>query len=132
MATATKSKLPEGYKVKRNITLPVLQMKEVGSFRVIKITEPIHVSSVPGRKMPDGTQEKPANVCAVIDVETGETMNYLVPAVVQKNLQEMYPKDSYVGLFFYVENMGKRKEGQRYIDYKIMEIDDPKPAPVKK
>lgn len=118
-----KQGIPAGFKVKRNITLPVLVLKVPNVPRIIKISEPMHVSTVPGKTLADGTREKPATICAVVDVETGETCNFLVPAVVQKNLDESYPDGAYVGKTFYVENLGKRKDGQRYNDFKIMEVE---------
>lgn len=115
--------MPSGFKAKRVLTLPSLVMKTEGEPKVLQIMEEIHLSSVKGKILPDGTQEKPANVCGVIDTETGEQLIFLVPTVVQKNLEEGYPDGGYVGLTFYVENLGKSKSGQRYNNFKIIELE---------
>lgn len=118
----TAFKLPEGMRVARVVTMPSLVMKEVNEPRCLLVVSEMRVSTVKGKKNADGTYEKPATVCDVGDIQTGEQMVFLVPAVVQKNLEDMYPNAEYVGKTFYIENLGKRKSGQRYNDFKIVEL----------
>lgn len=115
--------LPTGYKLKKILTLPSLVMKTPGEGRALKFIEAIHESKVQGKQLADGTFEKPASVAQVVDLDTGEALMFLVPAVVKKNVMDGYPNDGYVGLCFYIKNMGKRKDGQRYADFGIAEID---------
>lgn len=114
--------LPTGIKLTRRLTMPSLVLKVPGVARVLAIADPMRVSSVPGKKNAEGVQEKPATVCTVGDVETGEQFTLLVPAVLKSTLERDYPDDSYVGKSFYIRNEGKR-EGKRHIDFTIAEVD---------
>lgn len=122
VATVKTGALLPGMKVKRVITVPTLVMKKEGEGRFLKFNEAMHISKVPGKIGADGKQEKPATVALVTDVESGEQLNYMIPAVVIANLNEEYKKDSYVGLTFAIQNVGKR-EGKRYVDFKIAEVE---------
>ena len=115
--------LPSGYKVKKILTLPSLVMKKAGEARALKFIEPIHTSLVKGKPRADGTYDPPASVAQVIDLDTGEALVFLLPAVVKKNIEDGYPDESYVGKAFFIKNMGKRKSDQRYVDFGIAEIE---------
>lgn len=110
--------LPGGFKIKRMITVPSLVLKE-GLARAIRIDSEIRVSKVVDTK----TKREPANICDVTDVETGEKFIFLCPKVVQANLERDYPDLKYVGKAFYIQNLGKRTETQRYNDFGIAEIE---------
>ena len=114
--------LPSGIQLKRRLTMPSLVLKAVGVARILAIADAMRESSVPGKKNADGVQEKPATVCTVGDVETGEQFTLLVPAVFKSTLERDYPNDEYVGKCFYIRNEGKR-EGKRHIDFTIAEVD---------
>lgn len=119
----TAFQLPAGMRVARVVTMPSLVMKNANEPRMLMIVSEMRVSNVKGKKLPDGTYEKPATVCDVGDIETGEQMIFLVPAVVAKNLDDVYPDGAYVGKTFYIENLGKRSASQRYNDFKIVELE---------
>lgn len=114
-------KIPEGYKVKRQITVPTLSMKEQGKPRLLQIMDAMRVSTY---KDPDPkkAKEKPATVCGVTDMETGEVFQFLVPSVVEANLKRDYEGDSYVGKVFRIECLGKRPN-KRYRDFSIFEVE---------
>ncbi|MDE2020657.1 MAG: hypothetical protein KGJ13_10005 [Patescibacteria group bacterium] len=114
--------LPGGVKLTRRLTMPSLVLKVPGVARILAIADAMRVSSVPGKVNKDGVQEKPATVCTVGDVETGEQFTLLVPAVLKSTLERDYPNDEYVGKCFYIRNEGKR-EGKRHIDFTIAEVD---------
>ncbi len=111
--------LPAGFKTKRMVTMPSLSLKD-DEGRALLIVDAIRVSKVVD-KSPQ--KREPANICSVSDVETGEAFTFLVPKVVQANLERDYPNEGYVGLTFYVENLGKRTESQRYNDFRIVELE---------
>lgn len=117
-----KFQLPAGFVVRRKITLPTLVMKEIGKTHLIRFENPITLSTVDtGKVDADGKKEKPANVAHVIDLDSGEEMTLLVPALVQANLERDYEGEGYVGKSFMFTNNGKR-EGKRYVVYTIAEI----------
>lgn len=115
-------KLPEGVKIKRHVTLPSLTLKR-NEPRILFFVSEMRISQVKGKKKPDGTYEEPAIIADVGDIETGEQLILLVPTVVKKNLEEMYPSGEYKGKTFFIENLGKKKDGQRYNDFQISEVE---------
>lgn len=115
--------MPEGFTIKRQITLPSLAIKVAGTGRVLHILDAIRVSKVVDKKpTADGKTREPANICTVADAMTGEQFIFIVPAVVRENLVRDYPNDSYVDKVFWIENKGKRTENQRYNDFAISEV----------
>lgn len=120
---ATKVPLPEGYAVKRAVTLPGIVLKKEGDSRCLRIDEAMHLSAAKmGAKGEKGAKEmEPATVCAVTDVVSGEQGNFVVPAVVKGNLDEKYPDQGYVGLIFQITHNGKRA-GKRYADFTVLEL----------
>lgn len=116
-------KAPTGFKVKRVLTMPSLVMKKEGEERVLRFDGPIHTSDVPGKVDPKtGIAEKPAEVADVTDMTTGEQMRFLVPSVVLGNLIKAYPEHGYVGLVFYIKQMGK-DPGKRYVNFNVFEVE---------
>lgn len=120
---ATAAKLPEGFKIKRSITLPVLVLKKAGDSKTVKIQDAMRVSKIEQKADAAGKKREPATICTVVEVLTGEQFTMLVPAVVKSNLLRDYPDDTYVGKVFMIENMGKRTEAQRYNDFRIYEVE---------
>lgn len=118
--------LPAGVKVKRVLTVPSLVIKETGQVEIVQFVSAIRISKVVD-KSPQ--KREPAKIADVVKVETGEMFILLLPAVVQQNIERDYPgvnengTPEYVGRAFYIENMGKRKDGQRYNDFKIIEVE---------
>lgn len=114
--------LPAGVTVVRRLTMPSLVFKKDGEAHVLAIVDALRVSSVPGKKKADGTNEEPATICTVGDVQTGEMFTWLVPSVCKSVFERDYPNGDYVGKAFYVRKDGKR-EGKRHIDYTVAEVD---------
>lgn len=123
--------LPAGIVMTRRLTVPSLVMKTKGEVRFLAIADALRTSKVPGKmlkvpvKLEDGTiqtHEKPATICTVGDVQTGEVFTWLVPAVVQSTFVQEGEGDWYVGRCFMVENLGKR-EGKRHVDFAVAEVD---------
>lgn len=119
-------KLPEGFKVKRQVTVPTLSMKEnkdgaLPPPRFLQFMEAMHESTYVDPD-PKKVKEKPATIAGVTDIETGEIYQFLVPAVVESQLTRDYPDDGYVGKVFRIACLGKRP-GKRYRDFSIFEVD---------
>lgn len=116
--------LPEGFKVKRSVTLPSLAIKKPGECHVLRFDSAMRVSDVMDKKKADdGTPRKPATIANVTELSTGEQFIFIVPTVVVKNLERDYKDDAYKGLIFQITNKGKRTEGQSYNDFSILELE---------
>lgn len=112
--------LPAGIKVRKNVILPVLNLR-VNETRYLCIASPMRVSDY---KDPDPKKatEKPATICEVGDVTTGEQFLLLVPEVMAQNIKRAYPDGDYVGKSFACLKCAKRP-GKRYFDFQISEIE---------
>ena len=104
-------------KVLRNVTLPVLKLKADGNPRYFKLTGPMHV----GKKIDD--QKEAATICNAIDCASGEVGQIVCPTIFQKELDEQYAKDAYVGKFF--EVILTRVPEKNYNIVSLTEIADP-------
>lgn len=109
-----------GMKVKRQVILPTLSL-QVNVPKTLIATAAMYVSTYTDPD-PKKAKEKPATVLPVGDVETGEAMNLLVPAVMESALNESYPDQEYIGKVFMVCKMPKRP-GKRYFDIKLVEVE---------
>lgn len=104
-------------KVLKNVTLPVLKLKADGQPRYFHIKGPMHL----GKKVDD--QKEPATLAQAIDCETGELGVIVCPTVMQKELNESYPGNGYVGKFF--ELVLTRVPEKSYNIVTLTEIADP-------
>lgn len=108
-----------GFKIKKLVTVPSLVMKIHGEERVLRFDTPITVSKVKDPKKPD---EKPANVANVTDMESGEQFIFLVPSVVQANLEQEFEGEAYVDRIFLIKHCGKNP-AKRYVNFSIAEVE---------
>ena len=128
-AHAPVANLPAGFSTERRVTMPSLSLKDEGIMYLLKFEDAFRESTVQGKALldakgkPTGEFEKPATVCGVTDVQTGEVFTLLGPTVVIKNLDEHYPGGEYVGKIFAITNRGKSKSGQRYVNFDIAEVE---------
>ena len=139
-APATQTGVPQGFKVKRTITMPTLVMKDASAARILRFDSRMELSTYIDPD-PKKAKEKPATVSNVTDVQTGEIFKFLVPSVVEANLRRDYDAEvkisgegktakitedkgehNYVGLSFQIQCMGKRP-GKRYRDFSIVEVE---------
>lgn len=137
---SAKVEMPAGFKVKRQITVPTLVMKEPGKPLILTFNDRMRISTYIDPD-PKKATEKPATICGVTDATTGVVSQLLVPSVVEANLRRDYDakakvegkgKDTritedsgdhtYVGKTFRLENLGKRP-GKRYFDFSIFEVE---------
>lgn len=127
--------IPENFKVTRALQLPTLVMKKEGEGRQLAFLSGLRVSTVPPKP-----KESPATVATVADMETGEEMTFLVPAVVESILcdtygprtaervkredvqgrDEIYQATEITNRCFFIRNDGK-KEGKRHVDFTVLE-----------
>jgi hypothetical protein len=123
--------LPEGTRIKRHVTLPSLAIKADGQQELLFIVDEMRVSKIT-QKADEKKPREPATICTAIKVDTGETVTFIVPAVVKANLLRDYAKlddagnvksQTYVGKAFAIQNKGKRTESQRYNDFAIYELE---------
>ena len=114
------------FKRTKALTLPTLSHKKVDTY-YLKVTAPMYK----GKQMPpkEGKEpEPPADCLRVINLETGEEGEYLLPTIAKERLIEL--KD-YVGKCFEFAKLGRR-DGKRYDDYAIYEIEDTETTAAKK
>lgn len=118
-AVATAKDAPPRFKVVKRVTLPTVN-PGVNEPRIFQIQDAFRTSTYVNPD-PKKASEKPATVCSVNDLETGEVLLWLVAEVAKKNIEEQYPDESYVGKSFAVCKMPKRP-GKRYFDFQIAEV----------
>lgn len=106
------------FKVAKRVTMPTLN-PGVNQPMALKIMDEFRLSSY---KSPEAKNEKPATVCTVTDMATGQIALWLVSEVAHKNITEQYPEGSYVGKIFGVQKLPKRP-GKRYFDFEIAELE---------
>ena len=88
------------FKVKKLITVPQLKMDQHAPVYV-KITSKIETSDV----IQEG--RKPAEVCDVIDLSTGQEHRLIIASVIMANMEKSYPNDAYVNKSFMFEKLDK-------------------------
>lgn len=108
-----------GFKVKKNVTLPVHKLKP-GEERYFLFTSPMHIGKDTGQVM-NGKKMEPATIADVIDLQTGELGVLICATVMHKEISEQYPGDSYIGKAFAI-TMTKVPE-KKYNLYSILEIE---------
>ena len=119
--TETQVESKSGFKVKKVLTLPVFSLKTEGSVVAFKVLDAMYVG-----KPQAGAEanDKPADICNVVNLETGEVGQIIVPAMLKSKFEADYEGDDYVGRGFEVENLGKKKGKSRtYNNYRIVELD---------
>lgn len=114
------------FKVVKNVTLPVLQIKQ-GEPVYCKILDKIFTGKeIPGKE--GAKKMAPAQIVVVESLvphpDSGEYIKgqIVLGTVLVANLRETYPEDGYVGKQFQIVKHGKRA-GKDYNDYSITEIE---------
>ena len=119
---ATASKPTTGFvpKVKRQLVLPLLNRgMKPGDVLNIEITGEIYQGKPQKGAKPN---EKPADLCAATNLATGELGEVIMSAVVKSTLEETYPNQGYIGLWFQISK-GEKKAGTRYFQYAVNELE---------
>ena len=109
----------------KHVTMPTLKLlPDVPAY--VKITAPIFEGKTQPAKEGEA-EKKPPMIFNVINLETGEVCQMVAGTVVQREIQDTYKKDSYVGKCFMIVKGKKKGTGDRgYFTYEIAEIEEPK------
>lgn len=106
---------------KKMVTLPQLKMSD-GKTIYVRIESEITASKVVSdRKGKDGETMKPADVCNVTNLETGEMATIICGTVLKNKLEETYENNGYVGRSFEITQ--HKVEGKRWRSYSIAELE---------
>lgn len=124
VAKAEKASTATGRKVIKRLTIPLLKMVK-GETIAVKLTGAIYVGK-PQKDAKEG--DKPADLCNVINLDTGDEMQIIVPSVLKSNLEEQYPKQSYIDKCFEITKGESRESkaggGRRYSEFTILEVEE--------
>lgn len=107
-------------KVVKAVTRPTLTLEQNVPVYV-RILKEIYV----GKEIKGSEKKadaKPADIADIMNLETGKEQQLVIGAVVKSNFEESYPKAGYVGKAFMITKLDK-KEGKRYFNYEISEIE---------
>jgi uncharacterized protein YqfA (UPF0365 family) len=115
-------------KVKSMVTVPTLK-HETGQVAVFMVKSPLQYKKsmkatkvvVNGEKV-DAEEEITIVVARVIELSTGQYMDYVFNTIAESRLQSVYPNNSYVNIPLAVKKGGVR-EGKRYKDVDIAELE---------
>ena len=109
-------------KIKKNLILPLLNRKmAIGDSVHFKITSAIFVGK-PVAGQENNANQKPADLLNAIDLETGDTCQVIVPAVMKSVLEDTYENEGYVGKGFQLTKHEK-PQGKRYFNYTVNELE---------
>lgn len=112
-------------KTLKRVTLPLLKQEDEKEYYV-KFTSKFYLGKdIDGNSAGDNQEGKknPPHLAQIINLETGREMELIANAVLKKNIEEVYPDDSYVGKCF--EIVRHNIQGKNYKGYDIAEIADP-------
>lgn len=110
---------PAMFTVKKQVTRPVIQMKEGEAIHVVfqgAIYRGKEIKAKQGE--PDS---KPADLCHVVSLDTGLIGQIVVGEVLKGTLIEAYPNDGYVGKAFRITK--SPVAGKRYKQYAVAELE---------
>lgn len=132
----------EQFEIVRRVTLPFVMIPNDGTPFYLKFETKIEADTSQfsermrkSRKDGEQPQQKPVDIARVVNLQTGEVGRLLVHEVLKSNLNEAYPSDGYVGLYFKIEKT--KAQGKRYFNFNITEIrmkhsEQAKTAPTRK
>jgi hypothetical protein len=105
------------------VTRPVLVQEDNKPFAV-RIISHIYRGQELKKKRGSGVEMAPANLCHVIDMETGEEKTLICNTVLHSELDRAFPNHGYVGRYFAIKSVkGETKDKSRSLRrYNIMEF----------
>ena len=118
-AAAPSKKKFEGFKVVKNVTLPLFKW-ENGVPKFLTFKGPIFQ----GKAIAEtgaAAKKEPAFLAEVVDAETGELGQIIVATVLHKTLDEDYKDQAYIGKSFRI--LQRRIPGKNYNSFDITEIE---------
>ena len=116
------STLPAGFRVSKNVTLPLSKWKnEAPKYLQFKGEIFLGKQLADAKLDADGKAQKPAHLANVVDLETGEEMQVICASVLKATLEEEYPAGAYVGKAFMLTQ--HRDTAKKYNTYSISELE---------
>lgn len=70
------------------------------------------------------SDRKPPRLVDIINLETGQVMNMIAPAVLEGELEKTYPNDSYVGKTFRMVRLPMKKKGSTGEGYSLWSVQE--------
>lgn len=118
---------PRKFEKIRSVTLPLLSLKRGDIAHILMVDKIFMGRELKSESNKEGSQKKdPAHLCFVVNMDTGEEMQMIVPAVLRSTLEEEYPNSAYVARGFEVEHLGKTakggKTGDGYNTFRVIEV----------
>ena len=114
------------FEIVRNVTLPFLMIAGDGTPSYVKFNTAIEpdtstFSERVRKSKNDGEQrQEPMHIAEVTNLQTGEVARLVAHSVLESQLNEAYPDNSYVGRNFKIEKT--KAAGKRYFNFNIVEI----------
>lgn len=116
--------IPEGFRIARHVTRPVLQQEDGYPFYVKFETAAIEGQALkPGRG--GAAKMAPARVADVVNLQNGDQCTLIMNAVLESELDRVYPELDYVGRSFAIvrgDHPDKSDTDKRYKLYRIVEL----------
>lgn len=116
---AVKSENTQTFNRLKAVVVPSYSFKKRTS-GFFKVTAPIKIKMHTDEK----GEEKSTPILRIIDLETGEDCDMIVPTLLVSELTENYPDDGYVDKKFEVSVSADPKEGKRYKTVQLWELAD--------
>jgi hypothetical protein len=113
-------KVPVKFRRLKQVTFPTLKVNGETPY-YFKFTSPIQDGRAQTKAGEDGKPMKPARVALVVDMDTGQSGQIIVPAVLERIMQDNYPGDSYVGKGFEIVKH-LPANGKRYSTFDVNEV----------
>ena len=113
-------------KLRRRVTIPVLPFQN-GMTIICRILDAIH----DGKEVKVGSRGPKMGKARLVTIEatTGMQRTLVVGTVLEAELEENYPNDTYVGAWFAITKIAPNVQREKdYATYEIIEIDPPEQA----
>lgn len=116
------------YGIKQLVNVPTLKHETNETVVIKPIAAIIETTSMQDKEVIIGgvkqiaQEEVTINVVRIIEMGSGQTMEYVCNAITADSLRTTYPNDSYVGKVFGIKKLGV-VAGKRYKEVQILELE---------
>lgn len=108
------------FKTVKQVTMPLIKFGSVPI--IVRFDSAIYI----GEKLEGGTAAQramePPHMAHVTDMETGEVGVVIFGAVLLKEIEKHYPKESYVGKFFAIAKKSPPEGDKKYSLWSVVEV----------
>jgi hypothetical protein len=116
------------FEIVRNVTLPFIIVPSDGTPFYLKFNTAIEADKTTfsdrvrrSKSDVDKTQSaEPMHIAEVTNLQSGEVGRLVLHSVLESNLNEAYPGNTYVGRYFKINK--EKAKGKRYFNFNIVEI----------